>query len=190
MSRSHINIKSSVTDSLKSPLRSGRRTPITISQITQTGPRSMVSLIMCPFTVRFCTRYIVCVIIWWKRSFVSPAQEQSNVYPSQSYSTSFSAQTTSVAPSAQEDLGGPRKNGDAHKQEHVAINFTTATTSDTITIHTGKGNLKPSDFFPSGTQVKLEVTLIHHRKATPFFKTLVYRCTSSFFQLFLYVFFI
>ncbi|XP_008330563.1 zinc finger protein-like 1 [Cynoglossus semilaevis] len=73
------------------------------------------------------------------------AQEQSNVYPSQSYNASFSAQTTSVAPSAQEDLGGPRKNGDAHKQEHVAINFTTATTSDTITIHTASSPRKLYD---------------------------------------------
>ncbi|XP_044078130.1 zinc finger protein-like 1 isoform X2 [Siniperca chuatsi] len=43
---------------------------------------------------------------------------------------------------AQEDLGGPRKNGDPNMQEHSVISLTTATTCDTITIHTASSPRK------------------------------------------------
>lgn len=67
--------------------------------------------------------------------FVSTAQEKSSIYPSHSYNTTISPPPNPVP--AQEDLGGPRKNGDANVQDHSVISFTTATTSDTITLHTG-----------------------------------------------------
>lgn len=70
--------------------------------------------------------------------FVSTAQEKSNIYPSHSYNTSLNAPPNSVSPPAQEDLGAPHKNGDSNVQDHAVINFTTATTCDTITIHSGK----------------------------------------------------
>lgn len=73
-----------------------------------------------------------------KLIFLSTAQEQSNIYPSHSYNTSLSPPPNSVSPPAQEDLGGPRKNEDPNMQENSVINLTTATTRDTITIHTGK----------------------------------------------------
>lgn len=70
---------------------------------------------------------------------LSTAQDQSKIYPSQSYNTSLSPPPNSDSPPAQEDLGVPRKNG---SQEHTVVNFTTAT-SDTITIHSGKGGESP-----------------------------------------------
>lgn len=59
------------------------------------------------------------------------------MYPSHSYNTSLSPPPNSVSPAAQEDHGGPRKNGDPNVQDHSVINFTTATTHDTMTTHTG-----------------------------------------------------
>ncbi len=75
-----------------------------------------------------------------KLFFRSTAQEQSNIYPSNTYNTSLSPPPNSVSSPAQEDLGGPRKNGDPNMQEHAVVNFTTATTCDTITIHAGKAS--------------------------------------------------
>ncbi|KAA8587210.1 hypothetical protein FQN60_001046 [Etheostoma spectabile] len=75
------------------------------------------------------------------------AQEQSNIYPSHSYNTntSLSPAPNSVSPPAQEDLGGPRKNVDPNMQEHSVVNFSTATTCDTVTLHTASSPRKIYD---------------------------------------------
>lgn len=72
--------------------------------------------------------------------FLSIVQEQKNIYPNHSYNSPL---PNPVSHPAQEDLGGPRKNGDPNTQEHAVINLTTATTHDTITLHTGKAIKSP-----------------------------------------------
>lgn len=69
--------------------------------------------------------------------FASAAQDQSHIYPSHSYNTSNSPSPPVTAPK-QEDYAGSRKNG---AQENSVVNFPTAT-SDTITIHSGKAEIK------------------------------------------------
>lgn len=73
------------------------------------------------------------------------AQEQSNIYPSHSYNSSFSAPPSSAPPATQEDLSGNHKNGDPSGPDHTLINFTSATNSDSITIHTASSPRKVYD---------------------------------------------
>ncbi|RVE63521.1 hypothetical protein OJAV_G00137140 [Oryzias javanicus] len=69
------------------------------------------------------------------------AQEQSNAYAS--YSTPLAPPPASAA--AQDDLAGLQKNGDASAQGHAVVNFSTANTCDTVTIHTASSPRKIYD---------------------------------------------
>lgn len=68
--------------------------------------------------------------------FFLTGQEKSGVYSSHSYNTSLSPPAAS--PPTQENVGGLHKNGDPNMPEHSVVNFPAASTSDTITIHTGR----------------------------------------------------
>lgn len=133
-------IPSSLSDRLKSPLGCLRRPQLMMSLIILTGQHLMVSLNVY-FSVHYNGHRLFCR--WLLHGITSAvcfstAQEQSNIYPSHSYNTSLSPAPNSVSPPVQEDLGGPRKNVDPNMQEHSVVNFPTATTSDTVTLHTGK----------------------------------------------------
>ncbi|KAK5859054.1 hypothetical protein PBY51_003147 [Eleginops maclovinus] len=73
------------------------------------------------------------------------AQEQSNIYPSNSYNPSLNPPPESVSSPAQEEVVVPRKNGDPNIQEQSVVNFSTATTRDTITLHTASSPRKIYD---------------------------------------------
>ncbi|KAM4620536.1 zinc finger protein-like 1 isoform 2-T2 [Polymixia lowei] len=73
------------------------------------------------------------------------APEQSEVYPSHTYNPSLNQAPTPAPLPAQEDHGAPRKVEDPVMQEHSVINFTTAPTCDTITIHTASSPRKIYD---------------------------------------------
>ncbi|KAM3869326.1 zinc finger protein-like 1 [Diretmus argenteus] len=72
------------------------------------------------------------------------AREKSEIFPSHSYNSTLSPTPTPVSPPAQEDQV-PHKNGDSIAQEHSVVNFTTATTRDTITLHTASSPRKIYD---------------------------------------------
>lgn len=69
---------------------------------------------------------------------LAPALETTEAYPAHSYTPSPAP--TLVPPPVQEDHGNLYNNGGMVAQEqHSGVNMITATTSDTITLHTGKG---------------------------------------------------
>ncbi|XP_070839918.1 zinc finger protein-like 1 [Chaetodon trifascialis] len=111
------------------------------------------------------------------------AQEQSNIYPSHSYNTSLSPPPNSVAPPGQENLGGSRKNGDSNMQEHSVVNFTTATTCDTITIHTASSPRKIYDTRDVGhssvTQIDFDDDKYRRRPALSWFAQILKNRTGG-----------
>ncbi|XP_029925295.1 zinc finger protein-like 1 [Myripristis murdjan] len=111
------------------------------------------------------------------------APEQSEIYPSQNYNSSLSAPPTSVAVPAQEDHGVPRRNGDPAMQEHSVINFTTATTCDTITIHAASSPRKiydTRDIAPSSvTQIDFDDDKYRRRPALSWFAQILKNRTGK-----------
>ncbi|CAN9501638.1 unnamed protein product [Ophioblennius macclurei] len=102
------------------------------------------------------------------------SQEQSNVYASHSFNNSLSAPPNSAPPPpTQEDFSGNHKNGDPNKAEHSVINFTTATTSDTVTIHTASSPRKVYDtrdvVHSSVTQIDFDDDKYRRRPALSWF---------------------
>lgn len=75
-------------------------------------------------------------------TLLAPALEPTEAYPTHSYASQPhpSLAPTPVPNTVQEDHGSLHNNGEivAHEQ-HSLVNMITATTSDTITLHTGKG---------------------------------------------------
>uniref|UniRef100_A0A3Q0SGV5 Zinc finger protein-like 1 n=1 Tax=Amphilophus citrinellus TaxID=61819 RepID=A0A3Q0SGV5_AMPCI len=115
--------------------------------------------------------------------FVSTAQEQSNVYPSHSYTSSLSPPSNYISPPAQGEIGGPHKNGDPNMQEHSVINFTTATTRDTITIHTASSPRKVYDTRDVGhssvTQIDFDDDKYRRRPALSWFAQILKNRTGG-----------
>lgn len=110
-------------------------------------------------------------------------QEQSNIYPSHSYNTSVSPPQIPVTAPAQEDLGGHRKNGDSNLQDHATINFTTATASDTITIHSASSPRKLYDTRDGGhssvTQIDFDDDKYRRRPALSWFAQILKNRTGG-----------
>lgn len=111
------------------------------------------------------------------------AQEQSNMYPIHSYTSSLSPPSNYISPPAQGEIGGPHKNGDPNMQEHSVINFTTATTHDTITIHTASSPRKVYDTRDVGhnsvTQIDFDDDKYRRRPALSWFAQILKNRTGG-----------
>uniref|UniRef100_A0A1A7WJH5 Zinc finger protein-like 1 n=1 Tax=Iconisemion striatum TaxID=60296 RepID=A0A1A7WJH5_9TELE len=109
------------------------------------------------------------------------AQENSELYPSQSFNTSLSP--LPVPPSAQDDVGGLHKNGDPKIKEHSVINFTTAPTSDTVTLHTASSPRKVYDTrdaaYSSVTQIDFDDDKYRRRPALSWFAQILKNRTGG-----------
>ncbi|XP_071757179.1 zinc finger protein-like 1 [Centroberyx gerrardi] len=111
------------------------------------------------------------------------AREQSEIYPSQSYNSNHSPAQTAAAPPAPEDHAGPRKNGDPIMQEHSVVNFTAATTRDTITMHTASSPRKIYDTrdiaHSSVTQIDFDDDKYRRRPALSWFAQILKNRTGG-----------
>ncbi|XP_055004458.1 zinc finger protein-like 1 [Boleophthalmus pectinirostris] len=104
------------------------------------------------------------------------AREQSEAYPSHSYNTSLSPPsnaTNTISATVQEEVGAARKNGEPTTQEHVVVNFNTASINDTLTIHAASSPRKVYDTRDIGhssvTQIDFDDDKYRRRPALSWF---------------------
>ncbi|XP_056141082.1 zinc finger protein-like 1 [Lampris incognitus] len=111
------------------------------------------------------------------------AQEKSEVYPSHSYTSNVGQNSTSVQLTAQEDHDIPHNNVEPIVQEHAVINFTTATTCDTITIHAASSPRKVYDTRDTGhssvTQIDFDDDKYRRRPALSWFAQILKNRTGA-----------
>ncbi|XP_041750056.1 zinc finger protein-like 1 [Coregonus clupeaformis] len=125
-------------------------------------------------------------------TFDAPALETTEAYPTHSYTPSPSPAPTLVPPPVQEDHGHLHNNGAmVAEEQHSGVNMITATTSDTITLHTASTPRKvydtrdsgPSSGYSSGhssvTQIDFDDDKYRRRPALSWFAQILKNRTGS-----------